>query len=478
MTVQAGVGEEGVSASGTAFIIMPFMAPFNSYYTQIIRPALADIDYKAIRSDEIFSPQAFVQTIWEEILNCDLVVAEMTGSNPNVLYELGLAHAIGKRVVMITRSPTDVPADLRHINCISYDTNLVSWDATLRRSLQEMVVSRSITRSLLAPVASVADAEAIAEAEVARAAALNELRAIKARNLILEEANKRHLLEVQEVRTALSRKLSDETHSGASRPIARAIAFGNDDSGRDLAYLELSDGVLQEFVRVPAGRFTYGFGPNATLEDLGEYWISRFSVTNQQYAVFLNTCGNRLEQDAPWIDLNGRSPVDRCRIRFDGKLFKVEDGYLHHPVTYVNYFGAWAYSSWIGGELPSSEMWERAARGDDGRNYPWGNSPPTPATANVDTDGSWPRDVAPIEVREKASGVSPHGVVQAIGNVWHWTSTYFPDRDVQVVRGGVSFDYRLGNRRVYRFQVSPDGPDLSQGILPILRLIYNEYEVE
>lgn len=106
----------------TAFIIMPFRDPFNSYYSEIIKPAVVDCGYEAVRSDEVYSPGAFVQTIWNQILGSAVVIAEMTGANSNVLYELGLSHAIDRRVVMITQKIEDVPADLRHINCVVYDT--------------------------------------------------------------------------------------------------------------------------------------------------------------------------------------------------------------------------------------------------------------------------------------------------------------------------------------------------------------------
>lgn len=459
------------SRSGTAFIIAPFREPFNEYYVRIIKPALADINYEPIRSDEIFSPQAFVQTIWEEILAADLIVAEMTGANANVLYELGLAHAIGKRVVMISQRIDDVPADLRHINCIVYDTSQVDWASTLKRSIQGMALSRSVVRNLMSPVASVENSEMMRALNAELADALGRSEAIRNANVQLERSNARLLLEANEARTALGHELDARDKRRVGRPISRRIRYGSDDTGRDLAYVGLGKSLFQEFVRVPGGRFPYGFGSNVTEEELPEYWVSRYSVTNRQFATFLNACGNRIESGVPWIDLEGNSPADRCYIAYDGKKFTVRDGYDDHPVTYVNFYGASSYCDWIGGELPTSEMWERATRGEDARNYPWGNSPPAPTVANITSDGEWARDVTPIDVHEKRAGASPHGVIQAIGNVRHWTSTYYPDRGAQVVRGGTHFDYRLGSRRVYRFQVSPDGPDLSQGLLPVIRML-------
>ena len=121
-----------------------------------------------------------------------------------------------------------------------------------------------------------------------------------------------------------------------------------------------------------------------------------------------------------------------------------------------------AFCQWAGGELPTSEQWEKAARGDDGRNYPWGNEPPNDERANYGNI-DWSRNVKPIEVYECPSGRSPYGCFQMIGNIWHWTSTFHNHVGQQAVRGGSFFDYRLGHQETYRFVVQPDGPDFSQG---------------
>jgi len=74
-----------------------------------------------------------------------------------------------------------------------------------------------------------------------------------------------------------------------------------------------------DFVKVPAGRFVYGKPGDEKTTSLDTFYISRFSVTNAQFCVLLNQVGNRTEHGTSWIDLDGESPCDKCRIvRSDG----------------------------------------------------------------------------------------------------------------------------------------------------------------
>ena len=73
--------------------------------------------------------------IQESILNSDIVLCEMTGRNPNVFYELGLAHAAGKPAILLSSNEEDIPFDLRHVRVIYYETRMAGWEDKLRRSI-------------------------------------------------------------------------------------------------------------------------------------------------------------------------------------------------------------------------------------------------------------------------------------------------------------------------------------------------------
>ena len=102
------------------FVLMPFRPKFASPY-DIIRQAVESAGFSARRADEIFETRSIIQIIYEQIGRAELIVADLTDRNPNVFYELGYAHALGKSTVLVTQEVNDVPFDLRHRQYILYD---------------------------------------------------------------------------------------------------------------------------------------------------------------------------------------------------------------------------------------------------------------------------------------------------------------------------------------------------------------------
>lgn len=124
-----------------AFVLTPFREPFNKYYATIIRPAIQSTGLTPLRADEIYAPTEIIKDIWAAINNAKVIIAELTTRNPNVMYELGLSHALNRPVIMISQSMDDVPFDLRSLRCILYDTTEPDWANKLRSDIASFIAS-------------------------------------------------------------------------------------------------------------------------------------------------------------------------------------------------------------------------------------------------------------------------------------------------------------------------------------------------
>lgn len=131
-----------------AFVLMPFKEPFNKYYTDIFEPALKAASYSVKRSDDLFTPRPIILDVQQSIVDADLILCEMSERNPNVFYELGLAHAIGKPAILVSRKKEDIPFDLQHIRTILYDVNVPGWEFDLREKItaaaQSVITSKEV----------------------------------------------------------------------------------------------------------------------------------------------------------------------------------------------------------------------------------------------------------------------------------------------------------------------------------------------
>lgn len=116
---------------------MPFADEFSDVYKYLISDALESAGYSVKRADDIKSQNNIIGDIVEGIVKSDLIVADLTGENPNVYYELGLAHALNKKVILLTQEIDDLPFDLRSYRVISYSTHFAKMNQA-KKELSEL----------------------------------------------------------------------------------------------------------------------------------------------------------------------------------------------------------------------------------------------------------------------------------------------------------------------------------------------------
>ena len=218
--------------------------------------------------------------------------------------------------------------------------------------------------------------------------------------------------------------------------------------------LTLTPCVTLDLVRIPAGEFLMGStdaDKSASSDErpqhkvmLDDYLIGKYPVTNAQYEVYAKAKGLR------WSMPRGKEK---------------------HPVVEVSWDDAMAFCAWAshvtGREvtLPTEAQWEKAARGTDGRHYPWGNHAPDKTRCNYQGDVGHTTVVG----RYSPKGDSPYGVADMSGNVWEWVADWYdensyanapasnphcpPAGTYRVVRGGGWYGYASNVRAAFRFRV-------------------------
>jgi hypothetical protein len=132
-------------------VLMPFAEPLTALYQDHLKAVAQVLQMTIARADDFFTGGHIMTEIWSAIVKAKVLIADCTGRNPNVFYEIGLAHALGKPVVLITQASEDVPFDLRHYRYIQYEftpRGMKSFEDTLIRTLKSTLEDDDATREL------------------------------------------------------------------------------------------------------------------------------------------------------------------------------------------------------------------------------------------------------------------------------------------------------------------------------------------
>ncbi|MEW6030094.1 MAG: formylglycine-generating enzyme family protein [Chloroflexota bacterium] len=169
------------------------------------------------------------------------------------------------------------------------------------------------------------------------------------------------------------------------------------------------DGMVM--VYVPEGEFEMGSDSGEKDEQpvhtiyLDAFWIDQTEVTNAMYAQCVQA---------------GKCKQPRSGKSFTRWSYYNNPEFENHPVVFVDWYDARTYCEWASRRLPTEAEWEKAARGADGRVYPWGDSSPNANLLNFDSDFG---DTA--EVGRYSAGASPYSALDMAGNVWEWVYDWY-----------------------------------------------------
>ncbi|MBR4239677.1 MAG: hypothetical protein IKQ03_09750 [Prevotella sp.] len=122
----------------SVFVIMPFTQNWsNDIWEQVLKPAVQEIGMIPIRADDLYG-QNIMEDVWQSILKAAVIICDTTGRNPNVFYELGIAHTLGKKVLLLTQNIDDIPFDLQAYRHIEY-TVTISGGNQLKETIKKHI---------------------------------------------------------------------------------------------------------------------------------------------------------------------------------------------------------------------------------------------------------------------------------------------------------------------------------------------------
>jgi len=258
------------------------------------------------------------------------------------------------------------------------------------------------------------------------------------------------------------------------------------------------DGMTLVFV--PEGDFTMGSDSSSYANErpahtvfLDSYWVDQTEVTNSMFEGFVTQTGYQTEAEKKgtsrgYDTVTGKSvPNEVADWEHPQGPDSSLAGFAEHPVVHVSWNDALAYCEWAGRRLLTEAEWEKAARGTDGRTFPWGSDFDGTLLNSADVNLGAGRGDSSFDdgfqlsapVGNYPLGASPYGVLDLVGNVWEWVNDWVDEAyyktspsanpggpasgEYRVVRGGSWHDPEDGNRAAYRGWATPGDTDITLG---------------
>jgi formylglycine-generating enzyme required for sulfatase activity len=282
------------------------------------------------------------------------------------------------------------------------------------------------------------------------------------------------------------------------RPVNTIAPMDTEVPGLGSTRISETDGMTLVFV--PEGDFAMGSDSSSYANErpvhtvfLDSYWIDQTEVTNSMFEGFVTQTGYQTEAEKKgtsngYDTVTGKSVKNQVAdwehpLGTDSSLA----GLAEHPVVHVSWNDARAYCEWAGRRLLTEAEWEKAARGTDGRTFPWGSDFDGTLLNSADVNLGAGRGDSSFDDGYQLSapvgsyplGASPYGALDMVGNVWEWVNDWVDEAyyqgsptanpggpasgEYRVVRGGSWHDPEDGNRAAYRGWASPGDTDSTLG---------------
>jgi len=465
------------------FVLMPFKDDMKEVYEKAIKPACEDAGFRSLRMDELIAQGSYNinKKIIHNIFVSNAIVADLTTWNPNVFYEMGIAHTIANKTVMIINKKDKPPFDVGGYHCIQYEqteTDLEKLKLIITQNLKRIddwckeptnpvqefqpfnaLVPRS---DLLKMNKELADKEKLFAQSIPRSehdSLKKELTQLKNELNRRPESNEVKTLndQLKQLHSQLAEK--EETEKRLQNEIQRVrVKLDEADKKKQSDQSEMI--TPEGMVFIPAGEFMMGTNDEQIeiyLKDhpdrkrewfeperpshciwIDSFLIDKYLVTNAQFAEFLNEWGDTKEENGQLLIEASREGISKSKT-----IWKPRKGRENNPIVYVTWFGAQKYAKWANKQLPTEAQWEKAARGNLDLEFATPDGIINHTLANYGKKLNKTTEVGKYPP-------NPYGLCDMSGNAWEWCLDKYDKNYYKLTPQKNPLGPDIGNHRVLR----------------------------